>query len=153
MIIPQTSLRELHMGRSDGSSSSWMSNQDWQNVSLIRFYLLLSRADTKRPLFCFKHEAFWSPKSCKCNYFKELVILGRVGTDSTHRGAEKREDVRERDGQSRPGLLLPFGTSGCWPTSGMVATILSDGEKKSERAKVVWVLKKNYYQAMFKFQV
>ena len=85
--------------------------------------------------FCFEHEAFWSPKSCKCNYFKEIVKLGRVGTDSTHRGAEKREDVRERDGQSRPGLLLPFGTSGCWPTSGMVATILSDGEKKVGKSK------------------
>ena len=62
VIIPQTSLRELHMGRSDGSSSSWMSNQDWQNVSLIRFYLLLSRADTKRPLFALSMKLFVTKK-------------------------------------------------------------------------------------------
>lgn len=75
--------------------------------------------------FLFEHEAFWYQKACNCNdnYFKKIVKLSRflrVGTDSIHRGAEKREDV-------------------CETVSARItvarAPLLSDGEKKSKESK------------------
>lgn len=76
-----------------------------------------------------------SSKSCKLNNFKEIVKLGRVGTDSIHRGAEKNVRTCERE-----------------TVSARITDQLSDGEKKIGKSKGRVSSKKNY-QAMFKFQV